>query len=42
MTPAAKDFVAPLTLATLSKNKVLSYLADEDTWANHVYVGPLG
>ncbi len=39
MTPAAKDFVSPLTLATLSKNKVLSALADEDTWANHVMLG---
>jgi len=39
MTPAAKDFVSPLTLATLSKNKVLSDLADEDTWANHVMLG---
>lgn len=39
MTPAAKDFVSPLTLATLSKNKVLSTLADEDTWANHVMLG---
>jgi phosphopantothenoylcysteine decarboxylase/phosphopantothenate--cysteine ligase len=39
MTPAAKDFVSPLTLATLSKNKVLSNLADEDTWANHVMLG---
>lgn len=39
MTPAAKDFVSPLTLATLSKNKVLIYLADEDTWANHVMLG---
>jgi phosphopantothenoylcysteine decarboxylase/phosphopantothenate--cysteine ligase len=39
MTPAAKDFVSPLVLATLSKNKVLSDLADEDTWANHVMLG---
>jgi phosphopantothenoylcysteine decarboxylase/phosphopantothenate--cysteine ligase len=39
MTHAAKDFVSPLTLATLSKNKVLSYLSDEDTWANHVMLG---
>lgn len=39
MTPAAKDFVSPLTLATLSKNKVLINLADEDTWANHVMLG---
>ena len=39
LTPSAKDFVSPLTLATLSKNKVLSELADEDTWANHVMLG---
>ncbi len=39
MTPAAKDFVSPLTLATLSKNKVLYNIADEDTWANHVMLG---
>lgn len=39
MTPSAKDFVSPLTLATLSKNKVLSNLADEETWANHVMLG---
>jgi phosphopantothenoylcysteine decarboxylase / phosphopantothenate---cysteine ligase len=39
MTPAAKDFVTSLTLATLSKNKVLVQLADEDTWANHVMLG---
>ncbi len=39
MTPAAANFVSPLTLATLSKNKVLSALADEDTWANHVMLG---
>jgi phosphopantothenoylcysteine decarboxylase/phosphopantothenate--cysteine ligase len=39
MTPAAKDFVSSLTLATLSKNKVLSEMADEDTWSNHVMLG---
>src|SRR3954453_6665441 len=39
MTPSAKDFVSILTLTTLSKNKVLSTLADEDTWANHVMLG---
>jgi phosphopantothenoylcysteine decarboxylase / phosphopantothenate---cysteine ligase len=39
MTPAAKDFVTSLTLATLSKNKVLIQLADEDMWANHVMLG---
>jgi phosphopantothenoylcysteine decarboxylase/phosphopantothenate--cysteine ligase len=39
LTSSAKDFVSTLTLATLSKNKVLSELADEDTWANHVMLG---
>ena len=39
MTPAAKDFVSTLTLSTLSKNKVLIDLFDEDTWANHVMLG---
>ncbi len=39
MTPAAKDFVAPLTLATLSKNEVLTDMATGNTWANHVALG---
>ena len=39
MTPSAKDFVSPLTLSTLSKNKVLIDLFDEDSWANHVMLG---
>ncbi len=39
ITPSAKDFVSVITLATLSKNKVLIQLADEDTWANHVMLG---
>jgi phosphopantothenoylcysteine decarboxylase/phosphopantothenate--cysteine ligase len=39
MTPTSKNFVPSLVLATLSKNKVLSELADEDTWANHVMLG---
>lgn len=39
MTPAAKDFVSVLTLSTLSKNKVLIELSDENTWANHVMLG---
>lgn len=39
LTPAAKDFVSILTLSTLTKNKVLVQLADEDTWANHVMLG---
>ncbi len=39
MTAAAKDFVTPLTLSTLSKNEVLSDIADNNTWANHVMLG---
>jgi phosphopantothenoylcysteine decarboxylase / phosphopantothenate---cysteine ligase len=39
MTPSATDFVSRLTLATLSKNKVLVDLFDEDSWANHVMLG---
>ena len=39
MTPAAKDFVSSLTLSTLSHNKVLIDLSDEETWANHVMLG---
>jgi phosphopantothenoylcysteine decarboxylase / phosphopantothenate---cysteine ligase len=39
MTTAAKDFVTPLALSTLSKNDVLSDIADNDTWANHVMLG---
>src|SRR5688572_18447569 len=38
-TPASKDFVSPLTLATLSKNPVLVDLFDEQSWANHVMLG---
>jgi phosphopantothenoylcysteine decarboxylase / phosphopantothenate---cysteine ligase len=39
MTEAAKDFVTPLTLSTLSKHKVLSKLFDDDSWADHVALG---
>jgi phosphopantothenoylcysteine decarboxylase / phosphopantothenate---cysteine ligase len=39
MTSAAKDFVTPLSLSTLSKNEVLADIADNDTWANHVMLG---
>ena len=38
-TPAARDFVTPLSLATLSRNPVLSDLFMADTWANHVELG---
>jgi phosphopantothenoylcysteine decarboxylase/phosphopantothenate--cysteine ligase len=39
MTPAAKDFVSPLVLSTLTREKVFIDLFDEDTWANHVALG---
>ncbi|MBC6492642.1 bifunctional phosphopantothenoylcysteine decarboxylase/phosphopantothenate--cysteine ligase CoaBC [Flavihumibacter stibioxidans] len=39
MTPAARDFVSPLTLSTLSKNPVLVDLFAENAWANHVMLG---
>jgi len=39
MTPAAKDFVTPLTLSTLSRNPVLTDLFDGQSWANHVMLG---
>ena len=39
MTPAAKDFVSPLVLSTLSKNKVFIDFVQEDSWANHVMLG---
>jgi phosphopantothenoylcysteine decarboxylase/phosphopantothenate--cysteine ligase len=39
MTKAAADFVSPLTFSTLSKNKVLSELFDNESWTNHVMLG---
>ena len=43
MTPAAKDFVTPLTLSTLSGNPVLSSFTDSQddnpVWNNHVELG---
>jgi phosphopantothenoylcysteine decarboxylase / phosphopantothenate---cysteine ligase len=39
MTKAAEDFVSPLVLATLSKNKVYGNLFEENSWANHVELG---
>jgi phosphopantothenoylcysteine decarboxylase/phosphopantothenate--cysteine ligase len=39
MTAAAKTFVSPLVLSTLSKNPVLHDLSDDDVWANHVMLG---
>lgn len=39
MTPAAKEFVSPLVLSTLSKNEVLSEMTQNDSWSNHVMLG---
>ena len=41
MTEAAKDFISPLTLSTLSKEPVLSEFIKDDkgTWNNHVELG---
>ena len=39
MTPAATDFLSPLTLSTLSKQEVLLDLATQNNWANHVALG---
>ena len=39
MTASATDFISKLTLSTLSKNKVLIELFDDDAWANHVMLG---
>ena len=39
MTAAARDFVSPLVLSTLSKNEVLTDMFAENTWANHVELG---
>jgi phosphopantothenoylcysteine decarboxylase/phosphopantothenate--cysteine ligase len=39
MTSAAKDFVTPISLSTLSKNPVLVDLTENDSWANHVMLG---
>jgi phosphopantothenoylcysteine decarboxylase/phosphopantothenate--cysteine ligase len=40
-TEASLDFVAPLTLATLSENPVLTKMVDADSgeWSNHVELG---
>ncbi|MBX7094270.1 MAG: bifunctional phosphopantothenoylcysteine decarboxylase/phosphopantothenate--cysteine ligase CoaBC [Flavobacteriales bacterium] len=42
MTPAACDFISPLTLGTLSKHPVSVHMvsnADQGTWTNHVEMG---
>ncbi len=41
MTPAATEFITPLTLSTLSRNPVYTLFSDEGTgaWTNHVELG---
>ncbi|HJV19054.1 MAG TPA: bifunctional phosphopantothenoylcysteine decarboxylase/phosphopantothenate--cysteine ligase CoaBC [Sediminibacterium sp.] len=39
MTRAATDFVTPLVLSTLSKNKVITGFVEEDVWTDHVMLG---
>lgn len=39
MTPAARDFVSPLTLSTLSRQPVLVDMFDGQSWSNHVMLG---
>lgn len=39
MTPAARDFVSPLTLSTLSRHPVVVELSQDDAWTNHVMLG---
>ena len=39
MTPAATQFIAPLTLSTLSHKRVLVELSDKEEWNNHVLLG---
>lgn len=39
MTPAAKDFVTPLTLSTVSRNPVITDLFNDESWSNHVMLG---
>ncbi len=39
MTKAATDFIAPLTLSTLSKKPVFSDVHSENSWNNHVELG---
>lgn len=41
MTPSSHDFITPLTLATLSRNPVLTHFVKDSTgvWNNHVELG---
>ena len=39
MTNAAKDFVSPLVVSVLAKNKVITDLIEDGIWSNHVSLG---
>lgn len=39
MTPAACEFITPLTLATLSKQEVGVHISEHGSWSNHVMLG---
>ena len=39
MTPAATEFITPLTISTLSKNSVHAAIATDASWNNHVELG---
>jgi len=39
MTESAAEFITPLTISTLSKNKVFTDFSEADEWANHVELG---
>lgn len=39
MTPAAADFVTPLSLATVSKKEVFASVSNHAQWNNHVHLG---
>lgn len=39
MTTAAKDFITPLTLSTLTKHNVISDINEDDCWNSHVELG---
>jgi phosphopantothenoylcysteine decarboxylase/phosphopantothenate--cysteine ligase len=39
MTDSAKQFVSPLVISTLSKNRVYSGLIENGEWINHVELG---
>lgn len=39
MTDAAREFITPLTLSTLSKRPVISEIISENAWNNHVELG---